>query len=254
MAPDELMDSDPLAGFAEESGEKHAEIAEVAPTDEPKRFERFERIERTIDSTQQELAQIRSEIATLVGTIEDIKKRASRRSAGTTESAGQQPPRSWVRVVTAAVGVTLGIAAGALLWIQLAGAKTHPVSAAPDQQPLSAPADNVTRPDNALADPPAAVPVPAAHVQQSSTQSSSIDHAQPVSYVGTLSIDAAPSGDVFINREPAGRTPLRLDKLRAGSHLIWIERDGYQRWTRVVQVQADHVTRLSAELEPTASR
>ena len=73
-----------------------------------------------------------------------------------------------------------------------------------------------------------------------------------MSYVGTLSIDADPAGEVFVNRQDAGRTPLRLDKLRAGSHLVWIERDGYQRWTRVVQVQADRVTRLSAELEPTA--
>ena len=37
-----------------------------------------------------------------------------------------------------------------------------------------------------------------------------------------------------------------LENLRAGSHLIWIERDGYRRWTRVVQVPADRVTRVSA--------
>jgi hypothetical protein len=45
-----------------------------------------------------------------------------------------------------------------------------------------------------------------------------------------------------------------LTNLRAGSHLIWIERAGYHRFTRVVQVIADRVTRLSAELEPIASR
>ena len=38
------------------------------------------------------------------------------------------------------------------------------------------------------------------------------------------------------NRKTVGSTPLRVEKLRAGSHLIWIERDGYRRWTRVVAV------------------
>jgi len=55
---------------------------------------------------------------------------------------------------------------------------------------------------------------------------------------------------VFLDRQSAGPTPLRLTNLRAGSHLIWIERDGYRRFTRVVQVPSDRVTRLSAELEP----
>jgi hypothetical protein len=76
----------------------------------------------------------------------------------------------------------------------------------------------------------------------------------PVHYVGTLSIDAEPGGEVFVNRESAGHTPLQLTNLRAGSHLIWVEREGYHRWTRVVQVPADRVTRLSAELEPIAPR
>jgi len=73
-------------------------------------------------------------------------------------------------------------------------------------------------------------------------------------YVGTLSIDAEPGGEVFVNRQSAGHTPLRLTSLRAGSHLIWVERDGYRRFTRVVQVPADRVTRLFADLEPIAAR
>jgi uncharacterized coiled-coil protein SlyX len=256
---DELVDSDPLMGFAEESGENLPEITPVVSTDVPKQENRLDRIERTIVSAQQELAQIRSEIATLVGTIEDIKKRANRHSS---EPAGQQPRKSWVRVVTATVGVMFGIAIGALVWVQLAGMKTVPVGAAPQehQQP-SSPAESATppQPEPSPVVAPVAVTVPPARIQQSSTKPSpakppSIERAQPVNYVGTLSIDADPAGEVFINRQDAGRTPLRLDNLRAGSHLIWIERDGYQRWTRVVQVQADHVTRLSAELEPTVSR
>jgi hypothetical protein len=71
-----------------------------------------------------------------------------------------------------------------------------------------------------------------------------------VNFVGTLTIDAEPAGEVFVNRRSAGRTPLRLDNLPAGSHLIWIEREGYRRWTRVVAVVADRVSRISASLDP----
>jgi hypothetical protein len=68
--------------------------------------------------------------------------------------------------------------------------------------------------------------------------------------VGTLSIDAAPAGEVFINHQASESTPVRAENLRAGSHLIWIERDGYRRWTSVVSVAADRVTRVSAQLAP----
>jgi len=59
---------------------------------------------------------------------------------------------------------------------------------------------------------------------------------------------------VFLNRQSAGHTPLRLTNLRAGSHLIWIQREGFKRWTGVVQVPADRVSRLSAALEPLPGR
>jgi len=76
----------------------------------------------------------------------------------------------------------------------------------------------------------------------------------PVDYVGTLSIDATPGGEVFIDRRPAGQTPLRVQNLKAGSHLVWIEREGYRRFTRVVQVPADRVSRVWADLEPIPER
>ena len=54
---------------------------------------------------------------------------------------------------------------------------------------------------------------------------------------------------VFINRQLVGETPLRLPHLRAGSHVIWIEREGYQRWTAAARVVADTVTRLNVKLQ-----
>jgi hypothetical protein len=251
----ELIDSDPLLGFAEETVEKPAEIAEVAPADDPHLDDRLDEVERTIDSTRNELAQIRSEIATLVGSIEDIKKRSTRRPVA--DPPLRQSRTSWLHVLSATVGVVLGIAIGVLVWKQLGGAKPVPVGAASHgpEPPAAPPVDtNLTEPAPALAPEPAAPadnpPATPQRDRQSAITPPPIARAEPVAYVGTLSIDAAPSGEVFLNREDAGRTPLRLDKLRAGSHLVWIEREGYQRWTRVVQVRADSITHLSAELEP----
>jgi len=53
-----------------------------------------------------------------------------------------------------------------------------------------------------------------------------------------------------VNRESVGIAPVRVENLRAGAHLVWVESDGYRRWTRVVTVPAEKVTRVTADLEP----
>jgi PEGA domain len=69
-------------------------------------------------------------------------------------------------------------------------------------------------------------------------------------FIGTLDVQSDPMGAaVFINRQLVGETPLRLPQLRAGSHVIWIEREGYQRWTAAVRVVADTVTRVDVKLQ-----
>jgi PEGA domain len=70
-------------------------------------------------------------------------------------------------------------------------------------------------------------------------------------FIGTLEVQSDPPGAaVFINRERVGETPLQLRKLRAGSHVIGIEREGYERWTAALRVVADRVTRVDATLQP----
>jgi hypothetical protein len=66
-----------------------------------------------------------------------------------------------------------------------------------------------------------------------------------------LSVNAdRPGAIVFVNRRIVGPAPVRVRNLRAGAHLVWVESDGYKRWTRVVTVPAERVTRVSADLEP----
>lgn len=70
-------------------------------------------------------------------------------------------------------------------------------------------------------------------------------------FTGRLAVQSVPGGaDVFINRRHVGTTPLRMPRLRAGSYVVWIERQGFRRWTSAVQVAADTPTRVTARLEP----
>ena len=59
---------------------------------------------------------------------------------------------------------------------------------------------------------------------------------------------------VFIDRTYVGETPVQLKQLRAGSHTVWIQREGYQRWTASVLVSADRQTRVAATLQPDRKR
>ena len=74
-------------------------------------------------------------------------------------------------------------------------------------------------------------------------------------FVGTLSIRSTPDkAEVHIDREPVGETPLVLRRVRAGSHAIWIEHEGYQRWTGGVNVPADERTQVTVTLQAEPDR
>ena len=78
---------------------------------------------------------------------------------------------------------------------------------------------------------------------------------EPVQYVGALTVESEPAGSaVFVDRQLVGETPLELTRLRAGSHVVRIERDGYDRWTTAVHVAADKQTRVSARLQAVRER
>ena len=78
---------------------------------------------------------------------------------------------------------------------------------------------------------------------------------EPVRYVGALAVDSVPAGSaVFVDRQHVGETPLALKQLRAGSHVVRVERDGYDRWTTAVLVAADKQTRISARLQAVRGR
>jgi hypothetical protein len=74
-------------------------------------------------------------------------------------------------------------------------------------------------------------------------------------FVGTLSIESTPDkAEVYIDRERVGETPLVLQRVRAGSHAVWIEHVGYLRWTAGVSVLADERTPVTVTLQPEPGR
>ena len=68
-------------------------------------------------------------------------------------------------------------------------------------------------------------------------------------FKGSLVIDSVPQGaTVLINQSRVGVTPMRLDDYPAGSYALWVQRDGYERWTTAVLVPADRVTQVTSKL------
>lgn len=235
---DESVDQDLLLAFSTEPGEKTPESSESLGT-------RVEYLERTLLRSASQVESLRAEVATLVTALDDIKR------AKIPGVARTQRPRRVIAVAATLFAIATGVA-GWMAWpgSPIEGSPTRSVAmAAPepplveDEKPREAAATTLVAPTVLTPQVSEDVPVRAARIVE-----------EEVVYVGTLSIDADPSGGrVYIDRRAAGSTPLRVDNLKAGSHLVWIERDGYRRWTQVVQVRSDRVSRVSASLEPLAA-
>lgn len=201
-----------------------------------------------------EMATLRTQLATIVSKVRDIERQL-----------GQGGERSSWRLLPATAGRTrrfagaavlaLLVLANAIAWypnlvapvtidrvnpLVTSPAQVAPEPAAPSSEASSAEALPAEAPP--AAEPSAVIREP--QVVQAESRGSQ-------QFRGTLLVQTEPAGAaVFVNRTAVGQTPLRVPALRAGSHLVWLERDGYKRWTSVVTVPADQVTRVSARLQP----
>jgi len=241
---------------------------------------RIQTLESALEESSAEAAKLRSRVATLVTSSRDIKPRPRRHTAEPLIGPAKTLRPVFARAKTlrqfraapAIAGVIFGVVLVVWLWIYLSSPAVDPIvmkAATPVAAPpaeeritaqLAAPGSNPA-PAQSPAPPAAtAIPIAAPVTRVSTPPTVSFSKGEPrppartVSYVGTLTIDSEPGGEVFIDRASAGHTPLRMEKLKAGSHLVWIERDGYRRWTRVVEVPADRVSRVVADLETLNSR
>ena len=97
----------------------------------------------------------------------------------------------------------------------------------------------------ATPEPPAAEPS-APHEIDSAAQATVIKAPPPnVRFKGHLVVDSVPAGArVLINQQPAGVTPLQLTDYPAGSYAVWVEHEGYERWTAGIRIQAHTTTHI----------
>ena len=121
----------------------------------------------------------------------------------------------------------------------LPAADHTPVKQAELLPPLTAPALKIAESAVAQRISPPEVGVRTAQVTSRNTST------QKMFFKGHLVVDSVPTGaTVLINQRPAGTTPLHITDYPAGSYAVWVEREGYERWTAGVLVQADKTTRI----------
>jgi hypothetical protein len=74
--------------------------------------------------------------------------------------------------------------------------------------------------------------------------------APPVSGPGSLFVDSRPPGtSVFLDNKMIGTTPLLVQSVPAGSHSVRLEREGYRRWSTMVDIGAGERSRVTGSLE-----
>jgi len=70
------------------------------------------------------------------------------------------------------------------------------------------------------------------------------------SVTGTVDVESRPAGArVFLDGREVGMTPLSLTQIRAGEHVIRLERDGYRGWSSAIRVMSGVRHRVTASLD-----
>jgi hypothetical protein len=188
---------------------------------------RVERLETSVERLTSEVTSLKLELATLVSALRERSFQLTPVQAAAPPKKREPPSRP--SITPAAIVVLL--ATGLLSW-QLV---TTPVSL------TSVPRVDAPSPY------PSALPM----IEVPATEPPLTPLVKPTIYRGTLAINADhPGATVFVNRRNVGTAPVRVRNLKAGAHLVWVESDGYRRWTRVVTVPFERVTRVLVDLEP----
>jgi hypothetical protein len=215
---------------------------------------RLMRTEDTIRRTETIVSGWRKELSPPMARVVDAAADARPRI----EDGGQTTWPPAVAMPALVVGMTIII--GALIWTvgntapTVAASRERPSVPAPVQATTMATAVPVVPP---LTESPAPMTAKMPPVRPTSAPAPRLVATQRVEvpprpqFVGTLSITSVPSGAaVSINGNPAGVTPLRLPRQRAGSMAVQIARDGFERWSSSVRVPADQLTQVTATLRP----
>ena len=68
---------------------------------------------------------------------------------------------------------------------------------------------------------------------------------------GSLAVNCDPAGaQVFVDGNPVGATPLMLEDVRIGSHVVRVVLDGYRPWSSAVRIVANERNDVTCRLDP----
>lgn len=200
--------------------------------DQPNELDgRVRLLDESVERLNSEVASLKLEVATLVSAIHELQFQHTGLRASAPATIPIDAPS---RPSMAPAAIVVAMVAALLSWQLIV---------TPRQKLNSVQAAHVVG--------PARAPLPPPLDPLSSKTERVIVAVEPTVYKGTLTVNAdRPGARVFVNRRNVGTVPIRVRNLRAGSHLVWVESEGYRRWTRVVTVPAERVTRVSVDLEP----
>ena len=213
---------------------------------------RLMRTEDTIRRTENIVAGWRKELSPAMARFADAA------DARLHENDGAQMP--WPPgVAMPALAAVMTILIGALIWSS--GNASPALTASRDRLNVPARVQSTaaatTSPVTSRLESPAPTLASAPLVSDSAApaprlvSTSRIEAPRRVQFVGTLSITSVPPGaSVSINGNPAGVTPLRLPRQRAGSMAVQIAQEGFERWSAAVRVPADQLTQVNVKLRP----
>ena len=202
---------------------------------------RVGQLDETVERLTSEVTSLKLELATMISALRELQHQqggARRQGTPLPLPPPALPPEPRPSMTPAAIVVLM--AAALLSWQLIATPRVDRVAAAPPPPAVqpAAPSGELDR-------------IQATMKPASPTEPPVTPLVRPTVYKGTLTVNAdRPGATVFVNRRSVGPAPVRVRNLRAGAHLVWVERDGYRRWTRVITVPAERVTRVSASLEP----
>jgi len=93
-------------------------------------------------------------------------------------------------------------------------------------------------------------PAPARGASTASRPPSTATPTTAGRYTGALLVESRPTAaKVYVDGKLAGTTPLSVESLDAGEHVVYIEMDGHQRWSRSVRIVAGERNKVTASLE-----
>jgi hypothetical protein len=79
--------------------------------------------------------------------------------------------------------------------------------------------------------------------------------SQPPSGYGSIQVSSSPTGaEAYLDNVFKGYTPLTMQNVVAGSHVVTLKQGGYNDWQTTTQVTSGQITQLSATLTPTATQ